>query len=130
MGLGLRTVAPLVGLLLASVLGAANASGGGRRADSGVTGRVVPCGIVLERPAACAVAGTPATVAVGHGERVVRRQKVRPDGSFRVRLEAGAYWVQARTAKTRGPRVRATVTAGEWVSVTLIAGRSSPPGGR
>jgi hypothetical protein len=58
---------------------------------------------------------------------VVRRAKVRADGSFRVRLDAGRYWLQARTSTTPGPRTRATVSEAEWTTVTLVAGRVAPP---
>jgi hypothetical protein len=99
-----------------------------RSEGSGIKGRVVPCGIVLERPAPCTVASNrPSAVVVGRQNNVVRRTKVRADGSFRVRLDAGTYWLQARAASTHGPRARATVSDGEWTTVTLIAGRVAPP---
>jgi hypothetical protein len=109
----------------------AGASSLTRGDDSGIKGRVVSCGIVLERPAPCALASKRAgTVVVGRQDHIVRRTKVRADGSFRVRLDAGRYWLQARSASTRGPRTRATVTDGEWTTVTLVAGRVAPPRGR
>ena len=93
--------------------------------DSGIKGRVVPCGIVLERAAACAVDSTRVgKVVVGQREHVVRRAKVRADGSFRVRLDAGRYWLQAGTS---GMRTRTTVSEGAWTTVTLVAGRVAPP---
>ena len=96
--------------------------------DSGINGRVVPCGIVLERPAPCTVdSKRVGKVLVGQRDHVVRRAKVRADGSFRVRLDAGRYWLQARTTGARGPRTRATVSEGEWTTVTLVAGRVAPP---
>jgi hypothetical protein len=99
--------------------------------DSGINGRVVPCGIVLERPAPCAAASKVAgKVLVGQSDHVVRRAKIRADGSFRARLDAGRYWLEARTTSTRGPRTRATVSEGAWTTVTLVAGRLAPPRGR
>ena len=95
--------------------------------DSGIRGRVVPCGIVLERPAPCSVVAKPVSVVVGHGDRVVRRARVRKGGRFRVRLGAGRYWLQPRAGKLRGRRTHATVTAGKWTTVTIPAGRVSPP---
>lgn len=114
--------------LAAAAVGGAAAIALGSDGHSGVNGRVVPCGIVLERPAPCAVASQrDARVLVGQGEHVVRRAKVRANGSFRVRLDAGSYWLQARTSSTRGPRTRATVSEGAWTTVTLVAGRVAPP---
>ena len=71
-------------------------------ADSGIRGRIVPCGIVLERPAPCSVVAKPVSVVVGHGNRVVRRATVRKSGRFRVRLGAGHYWLQP--PRRQGPR--------------------------
>lgn len=113
--------------LLAAVLEAGTAIGGN---DSGVKGRVVPCGIVLERAAPCAVDGKAAVVTVGKGRQVVRRVKCDAHGTFRVRLDAGRYWLQARAGATRGARVGATVTGDHWTTVTLIAGRVAPPSAR
>jgi hypothetical protein len=96
-------------------------------ADSGIRGRVVPCGIVLERPAPCSVVAKPVSVVVGHGNRVVRRALVRKSGRFRARLRAGHYWLQPRAGKLRGRRTYATVSAGKWTTVTIPAGRVSPP---
>jgi hypothetical protein len=96
-------------------------------ADSGIRGRIVPCGIVLERPAPCSLLSAPVSVVVGHGDRVVRRATVRKGGRFRVRLGAGRYWLQPRSAKTRGRRTHATVSAGKWTTVTIPAGQISPP---
>jgi hypothetical protein len=95
---------------------------------SGIKGRVVPCGIVLERPAPCAVAPkSVGTVVVGRRDHVVRRTKVRADGSFRVPLDAGRYWLQARADSTPSPRTHATVSDGKWNTVSLVAGRVAPP---
>jgi hypothetical protein len=114
--------------LAAAAVGGAAAIALGSDADSGINGRVVPCGIVLERPAPCAVdAKRVGEVLVGQRDHVVRRAKVRADGSFRVRLDAGRYWLQARTTSTRGPRTRATVSEGAWTTVTLVAGQVAPP---
>ena len=96
--------------------------------DSGIKGRVVPCGIVLERPAPCSAPAKPGgKVLIGKRDHVVRRAKIRADGSFRVRLDPGHYWLQARTSNTRGPRTHATVSKHEWTTVTLVAGRLAPP---
>lgn len=113
--------------LAAVAVGGAAAIALGSDDDSGIKGRVVPCGIVLERPAPCAVdPKRVGKVLVGQRDHVVRRAKVRADGSFRVRLVAGRYWLQASTT-TRGPRTRATVSEGEWTTVTLVAGKVAPP---
>ena len=114
--------------LVAAAVGGAAAIALGSDADSGIKGRVVPCGIVLERPAPCAVDSKRlGKVVVGQRDHVVRRAKVRADGSFHVRLDAGHYWLQARTSSTRGPRTRTTVSEGAWTTVTLVAGRAAPP---
>lgn len=97
-------------------------------ADSGISGRVVPCGIVLERPASCSVVAKPGSVVVGRGDRVVRRAQVRRGGRFRARLGPGRYWLQPRAGKLRGRRTHATVTAGKWTTVIIPAGQISPPG--
>jgi hypothetical protein len=103
--------------------GAAIALGSGH--DSGIEGRVVPCGIVLERAASCAdAAKRPEKVLIGQRDHVLRRAKIRHDGSFRVPLHTGHYWLQAGPS---GPRTRATVSASRWTTVTLIAGRMAPP---
>jgi hypothetical protein len=112
--------------LLAAVVAGATAIA--RDEDSGIKGRVVPCGIVLERPAPCALPSKRAgTIVVGRRQHVVRRAKVRADGSFRVRLDAGRYWLQTRTGGKRGPRARARVSEGQWTTVTLVAGQVAPP---
>ena len=96
--------------------------------DSGINGRVVPCGIVLERPAPCTVDSKRlGKVLVGQRDHVVRRANVRADGSFRVRLDAGRYWLRARMSSTRGRRTRATVSEGAWTTVALVAGRVAAP---
>jgi hypothetical protein len=101
----------------------------GRATDSGIRGRVASCGIVLERPAPCAAPSKSAgTIVVGSRGRIVRRAKIRADGSFRVRLDAGSYWLQARNGRTHGPRTPATVSDGRWTTVTLVSGRVAPPG--
>jgi hypothetical protein len=110
-------------------VGAAAAIALGNDDDSGIKGRVVPCGIVLERPAPCNAPSKPAgKVLVGQRDHVVRRAKIRANGSFRVRLDPGHYWLQARTSNTRGPRTHATVSKRKWTTVTLVAGRLAPPG--
>ena len=96
-------------------------------ADSGVRGQVVPCGIVLERPAPCSLVAKPGSVLVGRGDRIVRRAKVRKGGRFRARLDPGRYWLQSRDGKLRGRRTHATVTASKWTTVIIPAGQISPP---
>lgn len=109
----------------AATVGGAAAIALGSDQDSGIRGRVIPCGIVLERPAPCADGSKrPAKVLIGQRGHVLRRAKVEPDGSFRVPLQAGHYWLRAGS---RGPRARATVSASQWTTVTLIAGRVAPP---
>ena len=118
----------LCSFLLVAAVGGAAAIALGSNHDSGIEGRVVPCGIVLEHPLPCAVASKRAgKVLIGRGDHVVRRAKVRADGSFRVPLDAGRYWLQARISGTRGPRTRATVSEAECTTVTLLAGRMAPP---
>jgi len=96
--------------------------------DSGITGQVVPCGIVLERPAPCSISAKPRSVVVGRGDGVVRRAKVRQGGRFRARLDPGRYWLEPRTGKLRGRRTHATVTVGKWTTVNIPGGQISPPG--
>jgi len=117
----------LMTLAVAAVASGAATGLGGGGGDSGVRGRVVPCGIVLERAAPCATGAEPISIVVEQGDRVVHREKVREGGSFRVRLEAGRYWLRPQSGAATGARVRATVTDGEWTTVTLVAGSVSPP---
>src|SRR4051794_7812874 len=108
---GMRSVRSALALCSLMLLAPVIAIAHSRAADSGINGRVVPCGIVLERPAPCAAPSKPAgTIVVGSRERIVRRAKVQSDGSFRVRLDAGSYWLQARNGRTHGPRTPATVS--------------------
>jgi hypothetical protein len=100
---------------------------GGGSEGSGIKGLVVPCGIVLERPAPCATSAAHTSVVVGQGKRVVRTANVRNRGRFRVPLAAGRYWLRTRAGKVPGPRARATVPEGEWTTVTIPAGQVSPP---
>lgn len=129
----MRSVRRAVGLcslaLLAAAVAGAAAVALASDHDSGIAGRVVPCGIVLERPAPCAVASKRAgTIVVAQRQHVVvRRAKVRADGSFRVRLDPARYWLQARSSRARGPRTRATVFDGRWTTVALVAGQIAPP---
>lgn len=126
-----RTTATAATALAGAVIAASSATGVTHdRSDSGIKGRVVPCGIVLERPAACAATRSAASLAVGHGQRLLQTVKLRADGSFRVPLDSGSYWLQARTGKARGPRVPATVPDGEWITVAVVAGQVSPPAQR
>ena len=114
--------------LVAAALAGSAAIARGRDEDSGISGRVVPCGIVLERPARCAAPSKPGgTIVVGQGRHAVGHAKVRADGSFRVRLDPGRYWLEARTAGTLAPRTHATVSEGQWTAVTLVAGQVAPP---
>src|SRR5215210_6935594 len=84
-------VMSLMTLAVAAVASGAATGLGGGGGDSGVRGRVVPCGIVLERAAPCATGAEPISIVVEQGDRVVHREKVREGGSYRVRLEAGRY---------------------------------------
>src|SRR5215207_9360947 len=77
---------------------------------SGIRGQVVPCGIVLERPAPCSISTKPRSMVVGR-DHVLHRAKVRRDGRFRARLDPGRYWLQPHAGKLRGRRTHATVTA-------------------
>jgi hypothetical protein len=114
--------------LVAAGLGGAAAIAVGSDEGSGIEGRVVPCGIVLERPAPCTSPSKHAVnVLIGRRNHVVRRAKVRADGSFRVPLDPGRYWLQAQISGTPGPRTRATVLEGGWSTVTLVGGRVAPP---
>jgi hypothetical protein len=119
-----------IGLLVAALASRTPAGAGGGEPDSGLKGRVVPCGLVLERAAPCAARDERVSVVVGQGDHRLRTVKTHDGGRFRVPLEAGDYWLRPRAGKTRGARVAATVDAGEWTSVTLVAGRVAPPGRR
>jgi hypothetical protein len=122
-----RSIALSLPLAVLAV-GAAATIALGNDDDSGVKGRVVPCGIVLERPAPCsAPSKLVGKVLVGRRDHVLRRATIRANGSFRVRLDPGHYWLQARTNNTRGPRTHATVSKHKWTTVTLVAGRLAPP---
>jgi hypothetical protein len=115
-------------LPLAVLAGGAAAIALGKDEDSGIAGRVVPCGIVLERPAPCSAPSNPVgKVLVGQRDHVVRRAKIRANSSFRVRLNPGHYGLQVRISNTRGPRTHARVSKHEWTTVTLVAGRLAPP---
>ena len=118
-------------VLVVATLAGATATGLGSDGDgSGVKLRVVPCGLVHERAAPCAAAVAPVLVVVGQGDRVVQTMKLRPGRPSRVPLGAGNYWLRPQTGKTRGPRVRVAVAEGEWIAVTLVAGRLAPPAPR
>jgi hypothetical protein len=126
-----RTAAVWAFVLAVATAGSATAIALSRGpVDSGIKGRVVPCGIVLERPAPCSLSSRPGSVVVGQGDHVVRRAKVREGGRFRARLGAGRYWLQPRVGKARGRRTHASVSAGRWTTVTILAGRVSPPASR
>jgi hypothetical protein len=125
---GMRSVRSAFALCSLTLLAPVIAIAHGRAPDSGIDGRVVPCGIVLERPAPCAApAKVAGTIVAGSGHQIVRRVKVQSDGSFRVRLAAGSYWLQARNGHSHGPRALATVSEGHWTTVTLVAGQVAPP---
>src|SRR4051794_22122524 len=100
--------------------------------DSGVRGRVVPCGLVHERAAPCASphAGAGARVLVRRraGDRPVATGKADAHGRFRIALSPGHYLLEARIAGVPGtskaaPRVRAVVPHDGWTTVLLLAGR-------
>jgi hypothetical protein len=117
-------------VVIAAVAGLSAAGSGAAAPDSGVKGRVVPCGIVLERAAPCATPGARVSVVAGQGQRVERTVKTRIGRRFRMPLEPGDYWLQPRMGKNRGARVDVAVAAGAWVTVTLPAGRVAPPAPR
>jgi hypothetical protein len=121
---------------IAAVGVAAAGSAGGSADESGIRGRVVPCGLVHERAAPCAFSAARAKVIVravpgGAATRVVRAGG---DGRFRVAVPPGSYAVEARpngAARQRNPTtVAATVPDGGWVTVVVPAGRMAPPAGR
>jgi hypothetical protein len=133
-------VAGPVSLLAAAGVAAAGvavaASSTGAADDSGIRGRVVPCGLVHERAAACAVSATAASVTVrarpgGPALEVVRAGR---DGRFQIGMAPGAYVVEARAKsaprRPAPPTVPATVPDGGWVSVVIPAGRMVAPAGR
>jgi len=100
--------------------------------DSGVRGRVVPCGLVHERAAPCASAqaGAGARVLVRRrpGDRPVATGKADADGRFRIALAPGRYVLEARMAGVPGtakaaPLVPAVVRHDGWTTVLLLAGR-------
>jgi hypothetical protein len=134
-----RAAAPASLLAAAGIaavgLGAAGSAGGGG-GDSGIRGRVVPCGLVHERAAPCAVSAARAQVIVhalcaGRTTRVLRAGG---DGRFRVAVPPGTYAIQARPKGAAPQRDPATVTAvvprGGWATVVVPAGRMAPPTGR
>ena len=69
---------------------------------SGIKGRVVPCGIVLERPAPCAVAPKPA------GTVVVGRQRPTSCGARKSAPTArsASHWTPGATGSKRAPTTR------------------------
>jgi hypothetical protein len=97
---------------------------------------VVPCGLIHERAAGCAVTGAGARVTVRAGDGGPALDVVRAgrDGRFRVGVAPGTYVVEARAKGTpkqpAAPTVPATVPDGGWVSVVLPAGRMVAPAGR
>jgi hypothetical protein len=134
-----RAAGPVALLAAAGVaavgVGVAGSAGGGAD-DSGIRGRVVPCGLVHERAARCAFSAARAKITVrsvagGGTTRVVRAGD---DGRFRVAVPPGSYAVEARpkgAARQRKPAtVAATVPDGGWVTVVVPAGRMAPPAGR
>jgi hypothetical protein len=119
-----------IAAVLAAAAGLLVPGSGASAPDSGVKGRVVPCGLVLERAAPCASPGARVSVSAGRGDRVVRTVKTRIGRGFRMPLAAGDYWLQPRMGKARGARVDVAVPEGRWVTVTLPAGRAAPPAPR
>jgi hypothetical protein len=118
------------GIAAAGVVGGVAAGTSGD--DSGVRGRVVPCGLVHERAAPCASAqaGAAARVLVRRrpGERPVAAGKADAHGRFRIALAPGRYVLEARIAGARGavkagPPVPAVVPRDGWTTVMLLAGR-------
>ena len=102
--------------------------------DSGIRGSVVPCGLIHERAARCAIDAGNATVLVrrAHGDRVIATAKADRRGRFRVGLSEGSYVVQARSKGSPGRddsrlSVPARVPRNGWVTVTVPAGPIAPP---
>jgi hypothetical protein len=123
--------------LAAVATGTAVAVGGraGPRSEpSGVTGRVIPCGLVHERAARCARAHTPVTVIVRRRDDVVNTARTRVGGHFRIPLAPGRYTLEPRTPgpppARAVPRVGVVVPDGHWTVVTLPAGSVAPPAPR
>jgi hypothetical protein len=102
----------------------------GDRQDSGIRGSVVPCGLIHERAARCAIDAGNATVLVrdARGARVIATAKADRRGRFRVGLPAGSYLVQSRPkgSPARGASVPAKVPEHGWVTVTVPAGPMAP----
>jgi hypothetical protein len=128
-----RSAATLAATAVAAVVlvGAATAGPGG---ESGIRGRVVPCGLIHDRAAACAapVAGVRVVVRRAIAGRVVARTRAHADGRFRVALPAGHYVVEAAPKGARGLRIAparasAVVPAHGWVDVVVPAGRLAQP---
>ncbi|HWH92262.1 MAG TPA: carboxypeptidase-like regulatory domain-containing protein [Baekduia sp.] len=100
--------------------------------DSGVRGRVVPCGLVHERASPCASAqagaGALVLVRLRPGEPPVAAGKADAHGRFRIALAPGTYLLEARMAGVRGAskaalRIPAVVRQDGWTTVMLLAGR-------
>jgi hypothetical protein len=115
---------------------AAVASTGGSGGDSGIRGRVVPCGLIHERAARCAFspAGAKVVVRAATGSPAVAVARADRRGRFRVELAPGTYALAPRP--TGAPReakpldVEAVVPDAGWVTVVVPAGRMAPPTGR
>ncbi len=118
----------LLGATAAATAIASAAWTGAAAPDSGIRGRVVPCGIVHER-AACPRDPRAVRLRVSRAADGRAIATVRPDanGRFRVAVRAGTYLVEASSgAPGQAVRVRVAVRAHAWTTVTLPAGRLSP----
>jgi hypothetical protein len=110
-------------------IGAASSAGGG----SGIRGRVIPCGLVHERPAPCATSAAGATVVIRRagGRTAAAVVRAGGDGRFRVAVAPGSYVVEARpkgaARQAHPPTVGAEVPEHGWVTVVVPAGRIAPP---
>jgi hypothetical protein len=118
------------GVAAAGVVAVASAGGSG---DSGIKGRVVPCGLIHERAAPCATSAAKAKVIVRRapGGRALAVVRADAKGAFRVPMGAGSYVVEARPkgtpARTKPVDIPAVVPHGGWVTIVVPAGRMAAP---
>jgi hypothetical protein len=124
------SAAVAIGVVATAV--AAAWAGGSVPADSGIRGRVVPCGIVHERAQCRDVRA--AVVRVRRAADGRLRATARPDakGRFRIPLAPGRYTVEAGAARAPAParraaRMHVTVRAHAWTTVVLPTAPLSPP---
>jgi hypothetical protein len=123
-------------LLAAAGFAATGVGAGGADDTSGIRGRVVPCGLIHERAARCAVSAAGAKVIVrdAPGQPAVTVARAGRDGRFRVEVAPGSYVVEARAKgaprSARTPSVAAVVPDGGWATVIIPAGRMAAPTGR